>query len=540
MVSSPRKAEGDAPAPIRWMRAGALAGYIGVVVLCFVSPWGPRVLWTMLVPLLPLFVVLVGFHTWRLVCPLALIGSVGTRLQTGSLRIRRALGLKPRPGDRPARRVPAWIEKWFFVVTLGFLMLMLVCRLVLINGDGRWLGLTLIALGALAAATNFAYTGKTWCNFLCPVGVVERIYTDPQLRPAGGSKCGACTACKKNCPDIDQENAYWKDVLAPPRRIAFYAFPGVVLAFYAYTWLRDGRWDRYLDGSWVRTAASVRLAFGPGFFFLPRVPAVAAASLTMLILAVASYSLFDLVECLAVRWVPDAERRRHKVLMLAAFTAFNLFYIFAGPPSLLGVPGAVQAMAFAVPVISTWALARRWPQTSEGFAQARSARRLIPLWTLDTPPPRDPAALLAFFKGQEHARGAQLNAYRDILQDLLADGAIRSRDLRLLDRLRAELGIGDGDHGKLVAALPEAQRLLLEAKQAARAEKLARRDTERQQAEGEQAPHRAEQAPGPGDRLPARPARQWLGAGGGFAMARLAARALRALLLRMAHATGMW
>jgi len=468
-------AVGGPSARVRWARAAALAAYIGVVVLCFVSPWGPRVLWTMLLPPLPLFMIVAGFHTWRSLCPLALLGSLGVRLRPVAAGVRGALGLGSGPEAAPPRRVPAWLDRWFFVVSLGLLMAMMVARLVLLNGDGPWLGATLIGIAALAAAANFAFGGKAWCNYLCPVGVVERIFTDPTTRATASSRCAACTACKKNCPDIDQEGAYWKDVTGPSRRAAFYAYPGAVLGYYLFYWLRDGRWEGYLDGSWLRSPADARLAFAPGYFFLPRVPAVAAASLTMVLLALASYCLFDVVEVLAARWVPDTEHRRHWVLGLAAFAGLNLFYAFAGAPTLIRVPGAVPVAALAVLSIATWVLARRRRRTSEAFAQARGARRLIPLWPLDTPPPRDPAAVLAFFKGQEHARGAQVNAYRAAMNDMLADGTVRSRDVRLLDRLRDDLGIREADDRKLVAELPEAQRQALEAKRAAQLEKRSRR-----------------------------------------------------------------
>ncbi len=469
------RSEKDAPAAvrrrIRGMRAVALVAYLGVIGLCFASSWGPRVLWAALVPVLPLWIIAVGFHTWRQTCPLAALGALGVAIASRGDPARRALGRPPRPTGRPPRRPPAWFERWSFVVSLGVLSAMLVLRLVAINGDGTWLGVTLIGLALAAVATNLALGGKSWCNFVCPVGVVERIFTDPRLRETASSQCAACTACKKHCPDIDQEGAYWKDVRHPARRAAFYAYPGVVVAFYAYYWLREGRWQGFLDGTWLRSGASARLLLGPGFFFAPRVPAVVAASVTIGALALASYTLFDVAEAAAARWVPDAEHRRHVVLTLAAFAAFNLYYAFAGPPALRRVPGAAQALAFAVPVISTWVAARRWRQTSEGFAQARGARRLLPLWTLDTPPPRDPAAVLAFFKGQEIARGAQLGAYREALQRVALEWPIRSRDIRLLERLRADLAIGEPDHRRLVAALPDPQRRLYEAKEAAYAEK---------------------------------------------------------------------
>ena len=70
----------------------------------------------------------------------------------------------------------------------------------------------LITLSAASLLSGVIFRGKTWCNYICPVGMVERIYTEPiQINPTEHSQCEPCTACKKNCPDIDLEQAYWKE-----------------------------------------------------------------------------------------------------------------------------------------------------------------------------------------------------------------------------------------------------------------------------------------------------------------------------------------
>ena len=37
-----------------------------------------------------------------------------------------------------------------------------------------------------ALTTNLVFTGKSWCNFLCPVALIEKIYTEPNSLPATG------------------------------------------------------------------------------------------------------------------------------------------------------------------------------------------------------------------------------------------------------------------------------------------------------------------------------------------------------------------
>jgi CRP-like cAMP-binding protein len=430
--------------PLRRTRAVLVAGYAGVVALGLLSERQPRVFWTMLLPLLPVGIVLIGFHTWRNVCPLAFFGDLSRRLKRSR-----------------QRRVPAWLERGFFPVTFAILLLMLVLRLVATNGDRFWLTGLLLVLALAAAATNAVFTGKTWCNFVCPVGFVERIYTEPRpLRAGATSQCLPCTACKRHCPDIDQENAYWKDVTSGGRRLATYAFPGLVLGFYTYYWLRHGDWEAYFDGRWTLRPVDAALVTGPGFFFAPRIPAVVAATLTLLAFSLASYLLFRLLEVGLRGLGRGEERSRHLGLALAAFSAFNLFYLFAGAPSLRHLPGGVRLVAFAAPLVSTLFLVRRWQRTPEHFLAERGAARLLRSWPFDEPPPKSASGVYGWIQASRVAREKTVGAYETAVRDMVAEGLVRRRDLRLLDGLRRQLCISQREHEQLLARLSEEERQL--------------------------------------------------------------------------------
>ena len=61
-------------------------------------------------------------------------------------------------------------------------------------------------------------------------------------------------ACKKHCPDIDLEQGYWKEMPEAEvrgRRLAYFAWPGVVTAFYVYYFLVAESWDYYFSGAWT-------------------------------------------------------------------------------------------------------------------------------------------------------------------------------------------------------------------------------------------------------------------------------------------------
>ena len=431
---------------LRQTRNVLVAGYLGFVGLGLVSDTQPRIFWTMLLPLLPVGVVLMGFHVWRNICPLAFLGQLGRRLNRGR-----------------QRRVPPWLESYFFPATFGILLVLLVLRLVATNGDRLWLSGLLVALALAAFVTNAIFTGKTWCNFVCPVGFVERVYAEPRsLRSTGNSQCDPCTACKRHCPDIDQENAYWKDVTGSGRRLAIYAFPGLVLAFYTYYWLRHGDWEAYFDGRWTRRPVDAALVVGEGFFFAPQVPAVLAATLTLVAFSVASYGLFRLLEVGIGGVVGNGERSRHLGLALAAFTAFNLFYVFAGAPSLRQLPGGTRAAAFVAPLVGTLFLLRRWQRTPEHFIGERGATRLLRSWPFEAPPPRDPSEVYGWIRASRHAREKHVAAYAATVREMIADGLVRPGELRLLEGVRRQLGISEQEHGQILARLTEEERQLFE------------------------------------------------------------------------------
>jgi hypothetical protein len=430
----------------RLVQYALAAGYVGFVVFGLVSPFQPRVFWTMLLPLLVVAIVLMGFPSWRRICPLAFFGEAGRVLDRGV-----------------RRRAPPWLERWFFPVTLAILYAMLVFRLVATNGDGRWLSALLIGLAIAAAATNAFWSGKTWCNFFCPVSVTEHIYTDPgSLYPTASSQCSQCTACKKHCPDVDQENAYWKDATSSGRRLAFYSFPGLVFAFYFYYWLRAGDWEAYFDGRWTRQPVTWDLWFGPGFFFAPRVPALFAAALSLFLFSAASWALFRGVEAVAAHWIDDVERRRHLVLALAAFSAWNLFYLFAGAPTLRRLPYGTRVAAFIAPLVATLVLAKRWRRSHGRYIAEQGATRLLKNWEFEEPPPRDAGEVYGWIKASRHAREKDLAAYANTVRDMIADGLVGAGELRLLEGVRRQLGISEREHERILARLSEEDRHLFD------------------------------------------------------------------------------
>ena len=150
---------------------------------------------SILLPIIPLLIVIAGYHRWRLICPLAAFAQLAAKLG--------------HPGER---RASAWLQANYYYVAFAIFLVSLWIRLVATNGNGAALGGFLLLLSLAAFLYGARYTGKTWCNYFCPLSFIEKIYTEPRgIRPTANSQCEKCTACKPACPDINQENGYWKE-----------------------------------------------------------------------------------------------------------------------------------------------------------------------------------------------------------------------------------------------------------------------------------------------------------------------------------------
>lgn len=346
------------PNVIAIVRVVLLLGYLGVIAAAFVAPVTPRVFWTIVMPSVPLGFVLVGFHVWRRTCPIATVGELGAKLHRGGL-------------------LPAGWRRRGLTIAFFVLIATLALRLVATNGDGVALGLFLGALALGAFVVNAWGGGRSFCHHLCPVGVVERIYTDDapsasSLASNATSRCDRCTGCAPTCADLDQERSFRRARDDDARRAVTYAFPGVVLAFYAYYALREGTWEAYFDGRWTLAPFGMERVTGPGFHFAPEVPALFAATLTLVGFAAISHVLFATIErALTPRW-PDVVLRRERMLAFASFTAFNLFYLFAGAPSLRLVPGVARALELVVPIVATLVLVHRLRRRDEAVVSSRT------------------------------------------------------------------------------------------------------------------------------------------------------------------------
>ena len=447
--------------PVRW---AALAVFLAVpVVSLLYQKIAGRLVWTVAIAALPLFIVLVGFHRWRRICPLAFVNQIPVLLR--------------RPGTR---RASTRLQANAYYVSFAVFFVSLWIRLIATNGSGPAIAAFFILIALAALLYGVLYTGKTWCNFICPLSFIEKVYTEPHgLRETPNSQCAKCTACKAACPDINEENAYWREVESSAKRFVYFAYPGLIFGFYFYYYLQSGAWDYYFGGSWTNEPGVLASAFLPGspgatagFFFMPRAPRAAASVLTLAVTALLSFGFFRALEPAVGSWLrrrdPDIDplRARHVLLSVTAFASFVTFYTFAGQPTLRLVPWAPQIAGIVFVLVASLFLARRFGRSKQAFAEETVGRSLLKRWEWsDVRPPKalHDAYLIHTIRSQERALGYTrlLEIYTEALREPLASGLVTREEVHHLEALRGRLQIKPADHERIMATLAEEERARL-------------------------------------------------------------------------------
>ncbi len=217
----------------RWQAAqlATVAGFVALVVTLAAAPTvALRSLWAVAVPLLPA-TFFVSPALWRGICPLSTLNAWGNHL--GSPRA-------PAPGEAQALGV-AGLVLFHALVPARHLGL---------NTSGPLLAGTLVAIALVAVGAGMRWESRSgFCNALCPVLPIERLYGQAALVAIKRGRCARCAVCTPTgCIDLAEQKAL-RQVVGPPRRgngwlatpfgVFAAALPGFILGYAA---VRDGGW----------------------------------------------------------------------------------------------------------------------------------------------------------------------------------------------------------------------------------------------------------------------------------------------------------
>lgn len=187
-----------------------------------------NILWNVLIPLVPASLLITPM-LWRNVCPLATLNLAANRPR-GSHKLENGW------------RLPAGL------VGMILLLVLVSARRFVFNADGTILAATIAAVIALALGLGMFFDAKAgFCNSICPVLPVERLYGQSPLVRLSNPRCTPCTMCtSKGCIDLSPRRSIAQTLGEPrgssPWLLSTYgvfaaAFPGFIVG---YGTLTDG------------------------------------------------------------------------------------------------------------------------------------------------------------------------------------------------------------------------------------------------------------------------------------------------------------
>ena len=416
----------------------ALIVFVSFIPMLLLFEDSTSVVWTIVIPILPIIFILLGYSNWRNVCPLAFFSKISQKLSW-----------------IPKRKVPIWFEKNFYFFQYFLLLMTFSSRFLILNSNSIFLALFFIAIIVISFLTNLIYTGKSWCNFFCPVGLVEKLYCVSNSHKSNlNSACSSCSACKKNCPDIDMESNYWKENENRQKTVVFYSFSGLILGFYLYFYLQSGSFSYYYLGEWTDKDMSI---FSAGFFFAPFIPIFIAAPLTLILFSAISFYFFKGVEqyLYKSKFFGDISYATltHRVKVVSAFVAFNIFYIFAGAPTYMHYPILYSIFYFIVVVMSAIVLHKEFFREESFFLQERFALKMIKRWDSNKPIPTNLKEIYYTYRNENRNKKEQLKTYKETIRDLLQEGILSQNSMSVLEKLRVQMGISESDHLNIINSI---------------------------------------------------------------------------------------
>jgi len=487
---------------LRWI---LLAGWAGLILTMLVPGWDPwpfdldhcpglrdchhhegnQMFWGVVVPLGVLMLVLMSHELWRRICPLAFVS-----------QLFRALGLQRTVAGKGGRRdvvkveANSWLARHHVQLQWALFITGLSLRLLVVNSNPLALGLFLSLTLLAALVVGWAYAGKAWCQYLCPMAPVQTLVTGPlslfgspsqfqtsspltqsMCRSVGttGKESSACVACQSPCIDIDSERTYWHNLFGKPGLTwAWYSYPGLVISFFLL--IQDesrGGVDYLRSGMWAYDTKAVSLLFMPlsgGFTLgLPRLLTLPAL---LVLAAFISVAIFNLVERFLLARFSEAmpeersrELARHRTRLLATFLAVNGFFWFADPSlgALSGLTG--QLIRSVVLGVSGMWFYRGWYRERSSYKRestVNSLRKQLAKLLPDLEQHLEGRSLAELSVNEVYTLVKVLPAqlgktkrqiYGSVLEDLFSSGRLeRAESLVQLEELRQSLGLVDEDH----------------------------------------------------------------------------------------------
>lgn len=215
--------------PEPWLIARWIGVALTLALLAALVSWPEQalhLLWNVAIPILPA-TFLINPLLWRNVCPLGTLNRI--------------------TGSRVGRRMLAVTDaRWAWIGGIALLAILVPARRFLFNDNGPVLAATIVAVALIAVGLGVVYKQHAgFCNALCPVLPVEKLYGQLPLIQIGNARCTSCSVCTPSgCIELARDKTV-AQTLGPARRehtwlrssfgVFAAAFPGFITGYLTTT-----------------------------------------------------------------------------------------------------------------------------------------------------------------------------------------------------------------------------------------------------------------------------------------------------------------
>ena len=458
---------------------------------------GSPIFWGTIVPSSIFILFVLGHEFWRRICPLSFISQIPRALRLERKRDR----INPTTGKvrKELVKVPknSWLGRNYLSLQFSLFFLGLCNRILFVNSNRLALGSFLIFTIIAAITVGYLYGGKSWCQYICPMAPVQKIYSQPRALlnstahegdrqsitqsmcrtvSQDGKELSACVACQSPCIDIDAEKSYWDEI--PQQQWLYYGYVGIAIGYFFYYYLYAGNWDYYFSGAWAHEENQLANLLKPGFYLLDRpvdLPKILAVPITLGLFTFGAIGIGSALEDIYKayhhrhhQWT-DPLIIRHRMFTLCTFFIFNFFFIFGGHNFIQLLPSPLPGLfTVLIAVCSSLWLYRTWQRTPSHYQRESLASRLrkqLKKLNLDSTKFLEGRSLDDLSADEiyvlakvlpDFSQEKRLQTYKAMLRDAIYEGYVKpANSLENFKQMRQELDISDRQHDTILTELGE-------------------------------------------------------------------------------------
>ena len=222
-------------------------GMVTVALLLIRPDLGIPLMWNVLIPAAPALVTIAP-GLWRNICPMATMHQLPKHL-----------------GISQYRKMPEWMAAGFGLIGVIGLFILVPFRQLGMDTTGPMTAVMLILAAATAWTMGALFEARCgWCNTLCPIHPVEKLYGTVPAMTFKNARCDLCENCISPCPDstpaMTPTNIGSTKLQQFLGRFVVGSFPGFVWGWYQvpdYPWDQVGIHEVLTAYGWPYVAALV-------------------------------------------------------------------------------------------------------------------------------------------------------------------------------------------------------------------------------------------------------------------------------------------